>query len=67
MPRWRPTDAELAAIIAEVEKQAGEDTSLADNLLFHRLYHHEKGLYLDVVRRRCGASRTASGFATSAT
>ncbi len=45
MPRWQPTDAELSAIIAEVEKQAGEDTSLADNLLFHRLYHHEKGLY----------------------
>lgn len=45
MPRWQPTHEELDAIIAAVEREAGADAALADNLLFHRLYHHERGIY----------------------
>lgn len=45
MPRWQPTHQELDALISEVEKQAEGDASLADNLLFQRLYHAKDGLY----------------------
>lgn len=43
MPRYQPSNAELSAIEAAVEKQG--NPKIADNALFQALYHHKDGLF----------------------
>lgn len=45
MPLWKPSDAELQALIDDCRLKCGTTTALLDNHIFSALFHRERGLY----------------------